>query len=258
MTLGGTIKYEERGGVAVITMDRPEARNAINGDVATGIEEGIDRLEATAGVWVGVLAGAGPVFSAGADLKLVGAGRRAELRTERGGFGGIVKRVRTKPIIAAVDGPALAGGCELALACDLIVASRSASFGMPEVKRSLVASAGGLFRLPRSLPSRVALELLLTGDPITATRAFELGLVNEVVEPGGAVDAAVELGGRIAANAPLAVQATRRVMLASIAGDEAEYWRLGEEAMKSVLESEDGAEGPRAFVEKRPPVWKGR
>src|SRR3989442_14881612 len=168
------VEYEQRGRIAVLTINRPEARNAVNGEVAQGMEGGIDRLEDDPEVWAGVVAGEGPVFSAGADLKVIAAGSPAELQTERGGFGGIARRERTKPLVAAVDGPALAGGCEIALACDLIVASKNAAFGLPEVKRSLVAAAGGLFRLPRALPPKVAMEVVLTGDPITAERAYDL------------------------------------------------------------------------------------
>src|SRR5947208_4042830 len=204
------VDYEELGRIAVITIRRPEARNAVNGDVAAGIEAAIDRLESSADAWVGILTGEGPVFSAGADLKAISAGGAGGLQTERGGFGGITRRERTKPLVAAVDGPALAGGCEIALACDLIVASRQAAFGLPEVKRSLVAAAGGLFRLPRALPRNVALEIVLTGDPIDAERAHALGLANQLVEPGQALDAAIALAERICANAPLAVRASRR------------------------------------------------
>src|SRR5512146_2072323 len=145
------VEYEQQGPIAILRINRPEARNAINADVAAGIEAGIDRLEDDPDAWIGVLTGEGPVFCAGADLKAIASGQADTLQTAKGGFGGIVRRARTKPIIAAVDGPALAGGCEIALACDLIVASRNAAFGLPEVKRSLVAAAGGLFRLPRSL-----------------------------------------------------------------------------------------------------------
>src|SRR5205809_4214712 len=193
------VGYEQRGRVAVLTIRRPEARNAVNGDVAQALEAAVDRFEGDDETWAAVLAGEGPVFSAGADLKAVAAGRAADLLTERGGFGGFVARARARPVVAGVDGPALAGGCELAPACDLIVASRQASFGLPEVKRSLVAAAGGLFRLPKALPPKVAMEVVLTGEPITAERAHSLGMVNELVEPGQAVEAAKRVAERICA-----------------------------------------------------------
>lgn len=252
------VTYETRGRVAVLTISRPEARNAVNGEVARGIEEGIDRLEADEDLWIGVIAAAGPVFSAGADLKAIARGEFAELVTERGGFGGIAKRERTKPLIAAVDGPAFAGGLEIVLACDLVVASPNARFAIPEVKRSLVAAAGGLFRLPRALPRNVALELALTGDPIDAERAYALGLVNVLAEPGAVVEAALALAERVTANAPLAVRASRRVMLGTLHAPEEEGWRVTMEAAATLAATEDFGEGPRAFVEKRPPQWKGR
>ena len=252
------IDYDQRGRVAVLTINRPEARNAVNGEVASGMEEAIDRLEGDDETWVGVLTGAGTVFSAGADLKAIATGQGGSLGTKRGGFAGITSRERTKPIIAAVDGPALAGGCEIVLSCDMVVCSREARFGIPEVKRSLVAGAGGLFRLPRALPPAIAMELALTGDPITAERAYELGFVNEVVDAGQAVDAAVALAERICANAPLAVRASRDVMLATALADDATAWRLTNEAFAKVQQSEDFAEGPKAFIEKRAPEWKGR
>src|SRR3954453_8389361 len=170
------VTYEQRGRVAVLTINRPEARNAITGDVANAMGEALDRLEADDEVWAGVLTGNGPVFSAGADLKAIAAGKAAELNTKKGGFGGIVKYPRTKPLIAAVDGPALAGGTEIVLACDMVVASTQASFGLPEVKRSLVAAAGGVFRLSQMLPRNIAMELAVTGDPIDATRAHHFGM----------------------------------------------------------------------------------
>ena len=252
------VHYERRGRVAVLTMRRPEARNAIDAEVVSGFEAGIDRLEGDEGVWAGVVAGDGPVFSAGADLKMVAAGRLRELFTPRGGFAGISRRARSKPLVAAVDGPALAGGCEVALACDVIVASSRASFGLPEVKRSLVAGGGGLFRLPRAIPSNIAMEMVLTGDPLDAPRAHALGLVGQLVEPGEALEAAVALAERICANAPLAVQESRRVVLAVSGADDDAAWERTEAALARVVQSEDFAEGPRAFLEKRAPEWKGR
>jgi len=253
------VEYEVRGHVALLKINRPEARNAVNGDVARGMEEAIDKLEADDEVWVGVVTGEGSVFSAGADLKAIAAGQAGELATAKGGFAGIARRERTKPVIAAVDGPALAGGCEIALSCDLIVASTQAAFGLPEVKRSLVAAAGGLFRLPRALPRNVAMEVILTGDPIPAERAHALGLVNQLVEPGQAVDAAIALAERISANAPVAVWESRKVVLkAELGATDDELWNESGAAFGRVAQTEDFAEGPRAFIEKRPPVWKGR
>src|SRR5436305_9599127 len=203
------VEFETRGRVAVLTINRPEARNAVNGEVAQSMEAGLDRLEDDADLWAGVVAGVGPVFSAGADLKVIAAGRPQDLLTERGGFAGIARRERRKPLVAAVDGPALAGGGEIALACDMIVASRQAAFGLPEVKRSLVAAAGGLFRLPRALPRNIALEIAMTGDPIDAERAYGFGMVNDLVEPGAAIEGALALAERICANAPIAVRESR-------------------------------------------------
>jgi enoyl-CoA hydratase len=252
------VEYATEGHRALMTINRPEARNAVNEDVASGIEEAIDRLEADDSLWVGILTGVPPVFCAGADLKEINAGRMGTLSTPRGGFAGITRRKRTKPIVAAVDGPALAGGTEIALACDLIVASSAATFGIPEVKRSLVASAGGLFRLPRKLPFNVAMELALTGDPIDAVRAHQFGLVNVLCETGEATDQARGLAARIEANAPVAVRATRHAVIAAMTEDEDAGWRLSAEAMARAMGSEDNKEGLVAFIEKRPPRWTGR
>ena len=253
-----TIETAVHEHVLVITINRPEARNAVNDEVANGIEAGIDRLEDDDALWVGIITGVPPVFCAGADLKLINAGRGAELATRRGGFAGITKRTRTKPVIAAVDGPALAGGTEITLACDLVVASTTATFGIPEVKRSLVAGAGGLFRLPRRIPFNVAMELALTGDPIDATRAHALGLVNHLTEPGDALSRAEALAAQITANAPVAVRSSRQVVLEATDADDETAWRLTDEAMGRAMTSEDLKEGLTAFIEKRPPVWKGR
>jgi enoyl-CoA hydratase len=252
------IDFDVRGRVALITIDRPEARNAVNGAVAAGLQEAVERLESDGELWAGVIAGNGPVFCAGADLKEIAAGNAASLATE-GGFAGITRLERRKPLIAAVDGPALAGGCEIVLSCDLVVASTAASFGIPEVKRALIAGAGGLFRLPRAAPLNVAMQLALTGDPIDAERAYQVGLVNELCEPGTAVERALALAERISANAPLAVQASREVILRSaLAADDEEAWRITDEVTAGVMTGEDFAEGPRAFIEKREPVWTGR
>ena len=203
------------------------------------------------------MCGSGPVFCAGADLKAIASGR-ADLTTERGGFAGIVRRERTKPLIAVVEGPALAGGCEIVLSCDLVVAGEDARFGLPEVKRSLIANAGGLLRLPKLLPRNLAMEMALTGDPIDAEAAHRHGLVNHLSPAGGALDAAVELAERINANAPLSVRASRRVLTEGATMDEDDGFSLSREASREVFRSEDFQEGPRAFVEKRPPNWQGR
>jgi enoyl-CoA hydratase len=252
------VEYEVHGRIGVLKINRPEKKNAVNGDVAQGMETAIDRLEDDPEVWLGVLTAEGTVFCAGADLKAINEGRAGELQTERGGFAGIVARRRTKPIIAAVDGPALAGGTEIVLSCDLVVASTAASFGIPEVKRSLVAAAGGLFRLPRVLPRNIALELGLTGDPITAERAAQFGMVNEVCEPGHARATALALAERIAQNAPLAVRETLRLMLELKDVDDETGFKESGSAMINLANTEDFWEGPKAFLEKRDPQWKGK
>ncbi len=252
------IEYEIQGHVAVLTINRPEARNAVNGEVANGLEAAIDRFEADDEVWVAILCGNGPVFCAGADLKAINEGRGAELQTERGGFAGIAQRERTKPIIAAVDGPALAGGTEIVLACDLLVASTEARFGIPEAKRSLVAAGGGLFRLPKKLPPNIAMELALTGDPIDAERAYHFGLVNELCEPGAALDTALALAARIEANAPLAVRESRRLLLKYEELDVDEGIRQSNQAIMDLAATADFSEGLMAFIEKRPPNWQGK
>jgi enoyl-CoA hydratase len=252
------VEYDVRGRVGLIRINRPEARNAVNAAVASGMEDAIDRIESDPDVWIGVVTGEGPVFSAGADLKAIAGGEGDSLATSTGGFAGITRKARTKPLIAAVNGPALAGGCEIALACDLIVAARSARFGLPEVKRSLVAAAGGLFRLPRALLPKVAMQIVLTGEPISAERAYEFGLVNEIVDDGAALDGALELAERICANAPIAVRESRAVVLAADVSDDETLWKMSGRAMRTVMATEDFSEGPRAFIEKRPPTWAGR
>jgi enoyl-CoA hydratase len=256
--LSPAIDWDVDGHTAVITINRPDARNAVNGDVAEGIEAGIDRLEEDESLWVGIITGVPPVFSAGADLKEINAGNAAKLATKKGGFGGITRRSHAKPIIAAVDGPALAGGTEIVLSCDLVVASNTARFGIPEVKRSLIAGAGGLFRLPRKIPFNIAMEAALTGDPFDATLAAQFGLVNQLVEPGEALEKAKALAERICANAPVAVRETRKVVIDSAQADEDTGWSLTDAAFGAAVSTEDFSEGLTAFIEKRPPNWKGR
>ncbi len=246
------------GHVAIITLNRPEAKNAVNGEVARRMEAAVDRLEEDDALWVGILTHTGNVFCAGADLKAINAGQATELATARGGFAGFVERERTKPVIVAAEGPALAGGCELALAADLIVASTAARFGLPEVKRSLVAAGGGLFRLPRAIPRNVAMEMALTGEPISAERASELGLVNRLSEPGQALADALALAGQITANAPVAVRESRKVVMAAATATDQELWDMSIAGIATAMSSEDLGEGLMAFLEKRPPVWTGR
>ena len=252
------VETEKQGNIFIITLNRPEARNAVNGDVAEGIEAAIDTFEADDQLWVGIIASSGKVFCAGADLKAISSGEGARLSTERGGFAGLVRRERTKPLIAQVNGAALAGGCEVVLACDMAVAAEEAIFGVPEVKRSLVPAAGGLFRLPRAVGPAVGMELMLTGDPIPAQRAHDLGLVNYVTTQDELQAKTMELAGRIAVNAPLAVQQAMQVTKRALTDSDEELWKASGEAMRFLYGTEDFKEGPRAFIEKRAPVWKAK
>jgi enoyl-CoA hydratase/carnithine racemase len=246
---------ESAGGILVITIDRPEARNAIDRATAKGMAAALDRLDGETGLRAGVITGAGGYFSAGMDLKAFAAGERPHAGGR--GFAGIVERPPAKPLIAAIEGFALAGGFEIALACDLIVAARGARLGIPEVKRSLVAAGGALLRLPARIPYHVAMELALTGEPISAERAHGLGLVNRVAEPGAALEAALELAGAIVANGPLALGATKRVLLEAPGWPAGEAWARQAEIAGPVFASDDAREGAAAFAEKRAPVWRG-
>jgi enoyl-CoA hydratase len=251
------VSTARQDGVLVITIERPQARNAVNLAVAERIAAALDELDADASLRAGVLTGAGGSFCAGMDLKAFVAGESSHAGGR--GFAGIVERPPVTPLIAAVEGWALAGGFEVALACDLIVASREARFGIPEVRRSLVASGGALLRLPGRLPRNLATELALTGEPIGAERAHALGLVSRLTEPGEALAGALELAAAIAANGPLAVQATKRILAEGAAWPAGpEWWRRQEEIAGPVFESADAREGAIAFAEKRDPVWRGR
>jgi enoyl-CoA hydratase len=256
MSEPAAVRTEERDGVLVVTIDRPEARNAINGAVAHGIADALDRLDGSDDLRVGVLTGAGGAFSSGMDLKGFLAGDVPVL--EGRGLGGLTERPPRKPLVAAVEGYAVAGGFELVLACDLVVAGEGARLGVPEVKRGLVAGAGAAVHLPQRIPPAVALEMLLTGDPISAERARELGLVNRVVPDGTALEGALGLAAAVAANGPLAVAVTKQIALEAPDWSHAERWRRQGELMGPVFVSEDAQEGARAFAEKRSPVWKGR
>jgi enoyl-CoA hydratase/carnithine racemase len=252
------VERERRGNVEILTINRPEARNAINGEVTRLMSDALDELADDSTVAVVILTGAGDkAFSAGMDLKAFAAGEGAAIIGAKGGFGGITQREFPKPIIAAVNGSCLAGGCEIMLACDLVVAAEHATFGIPEAKRGLVAGAGGLIRLPKRLPLAVALELGLTGEPMDARRALELGLVNRVVPFERLMDEALALAQLIADNAPLAVRWTKQVMRKAADLPEEEGWKLNAEAVRVVFSSKDAMEGPLAFAEKRKPNWRG-
>ena len=250
------VLVERRGAVQVIVINRPQARNALNLAVATGIRDAVDELDADGELRAGVLTGAGGTFSAGMDLKAFLRGERPSFPGR--GLCGITQTPPRKPLIGAAEGWALAGGFELVLACDLVVASTSARFGVPEVTRSLVAAAGGALLLPQRIPRAIALEMLLTGDPIDAERAAEVGLINRLVDDGQATDIAVELAMRIAANGPLALIATKQIAAGGADRDGAEKWEKATALMAPVFGSQDAQEGARAFAEKRPPVWKGQ
>jgi enoyl-CoA hydratase len=249
------VLVEVDGGVAVITINRPKARNAVNGAVAQGVASALDELDERKDVSVIVITGAGGTFCAGMDLKgfMTGENPMAGGR----GFGGIAEKPPAKPVIAAVEGYALAGGCEIALSCDMIVASSEAKFGLPEVTRGLVAGAGGLLRLPQRIPFHIAMEITLTGDHYPAARMAEFGLVNRVTEPGEALAAAKELAHRLAENAPLALAATKRVIVESADWSRDEAFARQGDIITPVFTSKDAMEGATAFAEKRKPVWKG-
>jgi enoyl-CoA hydratase len=254
--MADAVLTEVDGGIAVITINRPEARNAVNGEVARGIATAIDELDAVADVRVLILTGAGGTFSAGMDLKgfLTGDNPTAGGR----GFAGITERPPATPVIAAVEGYALAGGFEIALSCDLIVASETAKFGLPEVRRGLVAGAGGLLRLPRRVPYHLAMEIALTGEHFTAQRLHQAGLVSSLTGAGQALSGARELAARLAQGGPLALAATKRVIVESADWPSAEAFARQGEIIRPVFTSADAMEGAAAFAEKRAPVWRGQ
>jgi enoyl-CoA hydratase len=254
--IADAVLCEVDGPVAVVTINRPAARNAVNGAVAAGMAATLDDLEARQDVQVIVLTGAGGTFCAGMDLKGFLAGENPQAGGR--GFAGIVERPPAKPVIAAVEGYALAGGFEIALSCDLIVASQEAAFGLPEVTRGLVAAAGGLLRLPRRIPYHLAMEVALTGDPIPAPQLHRAGLINRLVPPGQALAAATDLARRLSQNAPLALAATKRVVMESADWPADEQFARQNEITSPVFGSADAMEGAAAFAEKRPPVWRGQ
>lgn len=247
---------EARDGVLVVTLNRPDQRNAVNLAVAEGVAAALDWLDGSPELRVGVLTGAGKGFCAGMDLKAFVAGERPYV--EERGFAGIVRRPPEKPLIAAVEGFAVAGGFEIALACDLIVAARGARFGIPEVKRGLVAAGGALLRLPSRIPYHLAMELALTGDLVDASRAHEAGLVSRLVEPGEALAGALELADAIAANAPLALAASKRILVEAPSWPADALWERQASIADPVRDSEDAREGSLAFAQKRAPVWRGQ
>jgi len=256
MTEENAVLTERRGRILLITLNRPDARNAVNAALAQGVAAALDELDGDVDLAVGVLTGAGSGFCAGMDLKAFMRGESAWV--DGRGFAGIVQGPPRKPLIAAIEGFAVAGGLEVALACDLIVATGGAKLGIPEVKRSLVAAGGALLRLPRRIPYHVAMELALTGDTITAERGYELGFVNRVVERGDAVDTALALAAAIELNAPLALAASKRIIMESPDWSREEEFDRQAEIAGPVFTSEDAREGATAFTEKRDPVWKGR
>jgi enoyl-CoA hydratase len=244
------------GAVLVITIARPGQRNAVNRAVADGIAAALDRLDGDDGLRAGVLTGAGGYFCAGMDLKAFAAGERPHVPGR--GFAGLVERPPRKPLVAAVEGFALAGGMELALACDLVVAARGARFGLPEVTRGLVPAAGGLLRLPARVPRGAALELVLTGAPVSSERAYELGLVTRLAQPGAALDEALDLAAAIAANAPLATVAAKAILDQAAGWPAGEAWARQRALADPVIGSDDAREGALAFAQKRPALWQGR
>ena len=250
--MSNLVHADRRGHVLVLSIQREAKRNAVNQDIADGIDAGLRTLDDDHDLWVGVLTGTTAVFSAGSDLSGLGA------TTPDGGEYGMIRRDRRKPLIAAVEGIALGGGLEIVLACDLVVAARNAQFGLPEVRRGLVPTCGALFRTPRAMPLNLARELILTGDPIGAERAYAAGFVNVLCEPGDAVDAAVALAARLCQNAPLSVQACLGAVNALVGADDGDGWDATAAALNSLLGTHDMTEGVQAFFEKRSPEWTGR
>jgi enoyl-CoA hydratase len=256
MHMSDLVKMDVVDRILVITLNRPEARNAVNVEVARGLAAALDRLDGDDDVVLGVLTGAGNTFCSGMDLKAFAqTGTRPYV--DGRGFAGICEKPPAKPLIAAVEGYALAGGCEIALACDLIVAAENASFGLPEVKRGLVPGSGGMLRLPRRIPHHIAMEVVLTGAMFPAQRACQYGLVNRIVEPGKALDAALEMARAIAENGPLAVRTAKRILTESKDWRQADMFDLQRPRVAHIFTSEDAREGATAFAEKRKPVWKG-
>lgn len=251
------VKTEIVDGVMIITVNRPEARNAINYETAVVLADVFDQLDANPEVTIGILTGAGNTFSSGMDLKAFALnGQRPTI--EGRGFAGLCERPPRKPMIAAVEGYALAGGCEMALACDMIVAADNANFGLPEVKRGIVAGAGGMMRLPARIPYHIAMEYILTGDMLPAARAYDLGLVNRLVESGKALDVAMELARAVSANGPLAVQTAKKIVTDSRDWRQADMFHLQRPRVAHIFTSADAKEGATAFAEKRAPVWQGK
>lgn len=256
--IGDAVRFEVSAGIAIVTLNRPQSRNAINGAVTRALAWIVSEVEANPDIVVALLGSATPgMFCAGADLAEIARGGGADLLHPHNGFGGFVRAQRSKPWIAAVDGAAMGGGFEIALTCEMIVASDRAQFGLPEVKRGLMAMAGGAIRLPRRLPRALAIEALLTGDPISADLAAAHGLVNRVVELSALQDTAMALAGRIARNAPLALRESLQLARAAEGADDAALWQANDAAMMRVAKSADAREGPLAFMEKREPRWSG-
>ena len=247
------VRWERRGRIGIVTLDRQEKRNAIDAEMSLAIEEALNGWEDDSEIRVGIITGGSKVFCAGTDI----AGGSGE-PPARGGEYGVIRRKRNKPLIAAIEGVAFGGGLEIALACDLVVASRTARLGLPEVRRGLVATSGGLFRAPRALPIHVAKELLLTGAELDVERAERLGLVNRIVEPGEALAMALEMAEAVAENSPVAVRETLLAIEATASADDGEGWRATQAARQVIEKSEDAKEGIRAFFERRTPEWPGR
>jgi len=253
--MSDSVLTEVDQGVLVVTINRPEARNAINTETAVAIGEAMERLDDDRSLVAGVITGAGGTFCAGMDLKAFLAGERPSIPGR--GFAGIVEQPPVKPIVAALEGYAIAGGFEIALACDMLVAAEDAKFGLPEVKRGLVAAGGGLLRLPQRVPYHLAMEWSLTGELIPAQRGYEVGLVNRITPKGGALDEALRMAKAIAANGPLAVAASKRILVEAPEWPAAERFDRQREINEPVRSSEDAREGATAFAEKRAPVWRG-